>query len=142
MLIKTFSILVSSILLIGSSGLMMRAHYCQNQLQSISIYLKPQSCHKNTSHQCTVATKKCCKIKKPVKKDNCCHDVKDFIKLNLDLCLLKNLFVDKKLDFNHTIIDPYQNLISDFSKKKIRFFNYKPPLIKINYQQLLQTFLC
>ena len=142
MLIRLLSFFVALILFISSSGLLIQSHFCQNQLQSISLFLKPESCHKNVSHHCKSATKKCCKVKPVQENNNCCHNIADFVKLDLDQYFFKYHLNDKVVDFVK-ILKYYNQLIPhSFVQKKIKFFNYKPPLIDFDLQTHFQIFLC
>ena len=142
MLIRLFSLLVAFILFISSSGLLIQSHFCQNQLQSRSVYVKPGSCHENDSHQCEAISKKCCKKKLTAEKDNCCHDVADFVKLDLDQHFYKNFLKDKTDNFNGIFNHFNQKFSLSPDLQKVKFFNYKPPLIEFDLQLLFQIFIC
>ena len=122
--------------------LLIQAHFCQNQLQSISLYVKPQSCHKDTTHRCNAISKKCCEKKEVPDKDDCCHNTFDFKKLDLDQYLFKYFLIDKKIDFVGIL--NYQNFQLPTSpfQQKVKFYNYKPPLIEFDLQPMYQVFLC
>lgn len=117
-------------------------HFCQNQLQSVSLFLKPESCHKNAAHQCNSSPKKCCKLKEVQINNNCCHNILDFVKLDPETYISKYKLKDKTIDFSGALKYYSQLNIYPFFQKKIKFLNYKPPLIKLDLQSVLQIFLC
>ena len=141
MLNRLFSFFIALLLLIGSSGLIIQSHFCQNQLQKISFYLKSENCNKNETHQCNSAIKKCCK-KKSITADNCCHNKTEYIQLNLDLYFFKHYLKIKQVDFTGIVTFFEFNKNPFFCTKKVKFHNYKPPLIALDLQTFLQTFLC
>ena len=142
MLLRSLSLFLAFTLFISSSGLLIQTHFCQNQLQSISIFLNPESCHKNPDHHCNAGTKKCCKTKQTREKDNCCHSKKNYVKLDLDQYFFKQSLKEKKNHSNTPQIIANRQAFSFFTPEKIKFFRYKPPLIEFDFQTVFQIFLC
>ncbi len=135
-------LLIAFSVFISSAGLLIQAHFCQNELQSISLFVKPGSCHKDVSHHCNAAAKKCCKKKQAEEKDNCCHDKTDFVKLESDQYYFNFYFKDKKVDFVKLSKYHYLQRFPFTQNKRLKFFKYKPPLIEYDLQSFFQVFLC
>ena len=45
MIQKIVHIVLAMMVLLSSSGFIVQRHFCQNELKSVSIYLKPDHCH-------------------------------------------------------------------------------------------------
>jgi hypothetical protein len=136
LIVFSFSIFFSS------TGLLIQKHFCQNELQSISLFLNAKSCHSDSSHQCNFTKKSCCQIITSKEKDNCCHNQSEYVKLELDQYLFKYYLKNKSTDFVGLLKYFNQQSFYFFIKKEVKFFNYKPPLIKFNLLSLFQVFLC
>ena len=142
MFLRILSFLIGFFLLISTSGLLVNEHFCQNRLQSISIYLQPESCGTTFSDHCNSSEKKGGKIKEISKKDNCCHNEKNFVKLDLDQYLVKSFLKGKKVDFAGSLQFDSRQILPNLQPNKLKFLYYKPPLIDFDRQTHLQVFLC
>lgn len=142
MAIRFFNITLAALIFISSSGFMVNSHFCQNQLQSISIFLQPKSCHNTPVFFLNTGTKKCCKPKPARENENCCHNEKEYVKLDLNQYLFKQYLKEKKDNFIGHFPFYYQPADTFFALKKIPFYNYKPPLIELDFQTVFQVFLC
>lgn len=142
MAIRFFHITLAVLIFISSSGFTVNSHFCQNQLQSISIFLQPNSCHNNPVRFLKAGTKKCCKPQYSRENENCCHTEKEYVKLDLDQYLFKQYLKEKKGNFIEPF--PFYNQPADaaFALKKVKSYNYKPPLIEFDFQTVFQVFLC
>lgn len=142
MAIRFFNITLAVLIFISSSGFTVNSHFCQNQLQSISIFLQPKSCHNHPVIHFNADAKKCCKLKPSRENENCCHTEKNYVKLDLDQYFFKQYLKEK----NGNFIKPFAlyNLPANafFAPKKIPFYHYKPPLIEFDFQTVFQVFLC
>lgn len=142
MLTKALTPFLACILFISTSGLLIQAHFCQNQLQSISLYLTSESCHEADAPSCNSSAKTCCQQKESTKSDNCCHNTTDFVKLDLDQYFFKDYSKEKNFDF--VGFSDYSKLqtTTSFFKNEIIFLHYKPPLIDRDAASLFQVFRC
>ncbi|MCB0853738.1 MAG: hypothetical protein KDD63_16045 [Bacteroidetes bacterium] len=141
----THIILITTVLL-SSSGLIIQKHFCQNELKSVSIYVKPDQCHPKAS----ASTPKACpmhgreKMARPHKPEQkgCCDDSAEFFKLDTKFVITS----DADFTADIQLIDFYQESpIDDFLESeslKFHYLNYKPPLLVCDVAVSLQTFIC
>ena len=132
-LIRTFlHITLAFLVLIGTTSLTIKKHYCQQKLESISL-LPTNSCCKSKAHSA------CKKVANSCKK-GCCSDETVHIENDLDLkfdeseVFSSNQIKDVKLDIS-------SNSTNVFSKEKhANFLTYKPPIVFLNISTLFQVF--
>ncbi len=125
--------LLSFTIFFSSTGLLIRKHFCQNELQSASLF-KAKSCHSDESHHCNATKKKCCQIKNSEEKDKCCHNQSEYVKLDLNQYYFNYYFKDKKVDFVKLSKYHYQQVLPYLQNKRLKFFQYKPPLTEFDLQ--------
>ena len=147
------AISMALLMLLSSTGYAMDIHYCQDQLENISLFGKSESCHEKqktpTCHQTktslTDGQESCHNKEDDVSKtaeDNCCHNESFLIeKPDLDATPTQSTTVQNiQLDVVAAFIAVYvfnYGIEADYQP----FAQYKPPLPDRDVQVLYQTFL-
>ena len=134
------------LMFLASTGLSMDMHYCQNQLQGISLIGKAKSCHDRQRHAPCHKKKKTCHHSNgsaaKADADNCCHNETIAIeKLDLDATAKQiATYQDIPLDFLAALAALY---LFDYCEQADfqPYVHYKPPLPDRDVQVLYQTFL-
>lgn len=140
------AISMALLMMLSSTGFSMDVHFCQGQIQGISLFGKAKSCHEKQETPPCHQTKKSCHHKEDgiskTDKDNCCHNETVVIeKSDLDATTTQLTTVkDIPLDFVAAYIAVYvfnYSVQADF----LPYAQYKPPLPDRDVQVLYQTFL-
>ena len=143
-MLQRFSHIILAILVfIGTSGLVINKHYCQNELKSIAVFHNAESCHsKMAMAACPMHAKKDQEQGEKERKD-CCNDCSEIVKIDqeqsfpsLDLHLPSPPVVQPPLP--PTLV--LSILMSD--RHSLDYLHYKPPLIVCDIPVMLQSFLC
>ncbi|MEZ4991266.1 MAG: hypothetical protein R2824_12670 [Saprospiraceae bacterium] len=143
MLQRLSHIILAILVFIGTSGLVINKHYCQNELKSIAVFHKAESCHsKKDMAACPMHAKKDQEQGENERKD-CCNDHSEIVKIDqeqsfpsLDLHLSSPPVVQPP--FPPTLVLSIQ--MSD--RHSLDYLNYKPPLIICDIPVMLQSLLC
>lgn len=141
MLQKIGHIILAILLFIGSTGLVINKHYCQDELKSMAVFQKAKSCHaaKQTS---------ACPMHAQQEQDDdqsggCCDDQSEMVKveqeqtfpvLGMELQLSIAMLPPSAMAFDLSSL-PSIHLLPEY-------LHYKPPPLVCDLPVLLQTFRC
>lgn len=139
------------LMLCTSMGLRMDMHFCQGNLQSISLLGKAKSCHEliqsDITPNCTTKGKSCCLSKQttitfPACQKDCCHN--QTVDINLDTQLISSSISGISLEqLSTTIIYLVISSFLDFETTFFHIFQHPPPsLLYKNNPSFVQSFLC
>lgn len=148
---KSLSFRISTIsmallMLLSSTGFSMDIHYCQDQLNGVSLIGNAKSCHEKQETSPCHKNKKSCHYQDgnaiQAEKDNCCHNETVVIeKSDLDVMTPQITTIqDIQLGFVTAFVKVFlfnYNVQADFQA----YTQYKPPLPDRDVQLLYQTFL-
>ncbi|MEL6251393.1 MAG: hypothetical protein AAFR87_05215 [Bacteroidota bacterium] len=141
MIRKILHILLASMILLSSTGLVTHLHYCQNELKEFSFFVEADSCLPDFITVSCPLHPEGMKVKNPDKKD-CCEDEIHYEKLDIEQ-QTKSFEVELIKDFLQLAIIPVNDLhIEEEVLQANHYLNYKPPLLYAKLQSELQTFLC
>lgn len=133
-------------MLLSATGFSMDLHYCQNQLQGISLIGKAKSCHEKRSTMTCHKEKMTCQHHQnkedQADKEDCCHNVKVVVKSNDTDATSPQTFV--QTDLLLTFLATFHICLgfNDQIEKEIHsYLNFKPPLPDKDIQILYQVFL-
>jgi hypothetical protein len=135
-------IILALVLLIGSAGLVVNKHYCQNQLKSTAFFLKAKACHQ-------VSKQRSCPMHADMAEHSgirehkgCCDDETEYLKADEDQIVSSFAWQLKRpipVRIDRTWPEPPEWPSSD--RQTLHYLNYKPPLIVCDLPVALQTFL-
>ncbi|MEM6800340.1 MAG: hypothetical protein AAF696_02990 [Bacteroidota bacterium] len=140
MIRKFLHILLASMVLLSSTGLITHFHYCQNELKEFSFFVEADPCpmemakvscpfHQGMEHEV------------PVDKD-CCEDETHYLKMEV-VEEAQEFQADIQQDFQSADFIPQNELaIYEAEIRQAHYLNYKPPLIFRDFQSQFQSFLC
>jgi len=139
----------------------MDMHYCQNEIQSVSVFGKAKACDKMADHNCDNSNQECHKADETKSKDaslKSCHSQMSGEKSEKDCCQNKSIQIDNldedslsvqitsfglsQIQFVVAFVSSFytdSDLIQAFPFN--RFLTYNPPLIEKDIQVLFQSFL-
>ena len=131
---KLIPVILAFCVFVGSTGLTLKKHYCQQQLESISL-LPSGGCCQSKSH-------KACKMSASECKKGCCDNEVEYIHLDQDLQVEKypNLSLRFSADFQASSLILTQQFWAWSRNHSTPTF--KPPLLKRNIAVLFQVFRC
>lgn len=133
-------ILLASLVLLSSTGLVTHMHFCQNELENYSFFLEPDTCPKEV-------VKIPCPMHEGMEiemesEKGCCDDETHYVKLSIEQ-EAQSLHIDYITDFLFAYLPNTLGLTeAEFYLKSAHYLNYKPPLITCDVQSRLQVFLC
>lgn len=141
MLKKFTHIVLASLVLLSSTGLVTHLHYCQNELKEVSFFLETDPCPKEKVEKPCPMHMHSAKHEMPAKKD-CCEDETHVSKITTEQ-EAQPFEVRLIQDFLALAIIPTSSLkLQDLRVKAKHYLNYKPPLLICEPQSSLQVFLC
>ena len=142
MIFRLLHILIATFILVNSTGILVRQHYCENILQKTRLFVKPESCHKAKKHQHRHA---CCKImaQKMATSDesDCCDDQSTYLKQKLDYTsseVIEELSSFMMLLIDFSFLNNTKIFIDELS---MSFVRYRPPPLIERIFILVQSFL-
>lgn len=127
--------------LLGSVGLVVQRHFCQNELKSISVFLEAEACHEKRSAE------KSCPFHPPqsdsqqTAQKNCCNNDTEVIILDEDYTPSTFELGSKPVLIALISLVLNLEIITD-DPARPHYFNYKPPLLVWDHSLRFQTFLC
>lgn len=141
-----------------SIGFSLDMHYCQDEIQSISVFGKAKSCDKLANHHCDQTTRSCHKSNKNNNSAlsscdsqisgnecdrDCCHN-KSIQLENLDENSLSASYISLELNQIQFVLAFVSSFYYPTIFKELRvteFSKYRPPLIERDLQLLFQSYL-
>lgn len=148
-ILRIWAISLAFLIFSTSVGSTMSMHFCQGQLQHVSLFVKAKSCHqKTTSSHCHHQPEKppCHQVKKvchqSMEKKNCCENKTVLLQLDPETNAPASISFDVGLvqfivAFSHFL--PFDRL--DYTHITPDYQNYKPPLLDRDISVLVQSFL-
>jgi hypothetical protein len=143
-----------------SLGFSLDMHYCQDEIQSISIIGKAKSCDKLADHLCDRAGTSnhgTVESKSSDDKAGSCHSEMTGKECDKDCCQNRTLQVDNleeeslstpipsfdlnQIQFVLAFVGSFYNFSFFQENSTLKYFTYKPPLIERDIQLLFQSFL-
>ena len=131
--------------LLSSIGFVVQRHFCQNELKSVSVFIKAESCHKNMAEEssCPMHKSEEHNHDGDQEKKDCCDDTVELVKLeqelqakSLEVQLQNNPFLLGIISLALRVMLPEEAISPTY------FLNYTPPLLVCDFTVSLQTFLC
>jgi len=123
--------------LLSTTGIPVHRHFCRGSLMGIAIFLKPRGCEK-TKHKACHAGGHCAKKK----AGNCCKDKSEYHQSDQDKQLTPAHFKPLKQPVFPAL--PWPAFLAPVSAHNhtevLPYLHYRPPLIRSNFQVLLQVF--
>ena len=145
MTFRILHITLAFLVFVSSTGFTLNSHFCQNTLQSVSVFLTPQNCHERAAHCSMSSAKSCCSKSKKACSDSetkdCCEDTSQFAKADIDF----TPFALEDFQLNLPLLLPQPISIhfeANLTTQLIRFQDYIPPPLIRNRPLLFQSFLC
>ncbi len=146
MLSKLIHLQLAILVFVSSTGVVLRKHYCQDQLKNTTFFVQPESCHRSTAKSCPMhAAKPACPHHQSPQEDKkkCCDDHAEFLKVDHE----------QQFDFGAShLLDLKPVLASTFllqnwklpqaDLQQVAYLHYRPPLLDEDLPVLLQTFRC
>ena len=126
--------LLSAIILLSSTGMVVQMHYCMDELQSVSLFVKPDHCHPVAENTCPFHAKQ-------DKKKSCCSEESGFAKLQIEQMPIA---LDGVLELDWLMLGVLleDSLVQDQSERsQPHYLNYKPPLLACDIPVAVQRFL-
>ncbi len=145
MLSKLIHLQLAILIFVSSTGVVLRKHYCQDQLKNTTFFVEPENCHSSMAKSCPMhAAKPACPLHQSSKeeKKKCCDDQSQFLKVDheqqfqFDQLQLKNIMLIAVLLSTQNWELPRIDL------QQVAYLHYKPPLLNEDRSILFQTFLC
>ena len=140
MIERVIHIIIGILLFLGSTGIVVNKHYCQNELKSTALFLKAEACHAVTSvASCPMHQHKGDEDRE---KKNCCDDKSEYVKSDNE-----QLVQSFEIDFpNHPVSLDNVPLVlntdpSALDAHSLHYLTYKPPIVLNDIPVLLQAFL-
>lgn len=124
---QLFSIFLSLILLISTTGFTINKHFCGGHLMATQIFIteEPESC--------------CDEINMPA---GCCHNETEFYQLDETFNFTKVSFkITSNFVFTFIKYIVLNDLFTSIDTYSTKYLHYKPPMIELNIPVLFQSFL-
>lgn len=124
-------------------GFVIQRHFCQNELKSVSVFVKAESCHEKAAEKAPCPMHSSNKHSNSFEKEGCCNDEIELVKLDQDF-QIESFQIELQ---NNPILLGLISLalrveLSGEEISNIHFLNYRPPLLVCDFTVSLQTFLC
>lgn len=143
-MLKLANTVIAFLLLVGSTGLVVNKHYCQNELKSTALFLAARSCHQsNQQPGCPMHREMAGGMDQDDQK-GCCDDQSEFLKSDKDQIVPTLDVVPSDIPVSSAAGAAYV-LSSDRpspDRQTIHYLNYKPPLIVSDLSVRFQIFRC
>ena len=143
---RILAIFMAFLMFFSSTGFSMDIHYCQDELQTISLFGKAKSCFEmNDVIQPSMNVEVCLMDKDftQVDRKKCCHNER----LSIESLEFQELSKQKipieisVVKFLTTFIYTYINLFSIDTNHSNEYITYYPPILNPDIQVLFQSFL-
>lgn len=140
---RAIHIILTFLLLIGSTGLVINKHYCRQQLKSTAFFLKAEACHQNSKQPSCPMHAAADDHNGHGERKDCCDDQTEYLKAEVEQLLTASDFY-LHLPTNPVALSVWSSIAkrTSLDRLTLHYLNYKPPLIVCDRQVLLQTFLC
>ena len=137
--IKFLHIILSILLFFNTSGIEVNSHFCSGKYKYSSIFVQPKNCCKKVNGH--LPSKDSCQDE--ANQTPCCQNKTKLIKSNYPQNINSDITQEVNLPtFNLAINSFLQYGQSHFQRLDIDYFNYKPPLIRLDFTILFQVFRC
>jgi hypothetical protein len=129
---KILHITFAFLVLLSSTGVTVKKHYCQNKLENVSFLPTSGCCKTATHHACKKSVNDC--------KKGCCSNELEYIHLDQDFQVQKiKTFALDHLQIAAVLPSIFENQSSSFLVAT-KYFNYEPPPILSDFSVLFQVF--
>lgn len=140
LLTKVGHIILALLVFIGSTGVVINKHYCQNELKDSKLFVAAEVCHTNQkAKHCPFHPPK---EETPVEKKGCCENDSQYLKTEIEQPLQPSDQAEISPILLSTIAVVFNIELPAFDKQTLHYLNYKPPLLVCDFPVSLQTFLC
>lgn len=140
---KVVSIFLAFQVLLSSLSFNIGMHFCGDQLQNFSFFEKAQPCEHAKTSQADSSSCPFHKVKAEKEEKGCCGDKNFSIQGQEHESVLSSYSIDFKSQLHFLDVFTSRFFVGFFQNnlQTPKYYNYKPPLIRIDIPVLIQTFL-
>ena len=137
---KFLHIILALSVLFSTTGFTLRKHFCQEELQDVSLFAKAESCQLSQTAPCQGASHHCGSHSD--KDDNgCCNNTAKYYKLDQEKQAQSFEFKSLKAPVLLAAVLVVFNIQLPADEAQfLTYQTYKPPIVCHDFQSMLQTF--
>lgn len=138
--VKLFHIILALSVLYSTTGFTLSKHFCQKELQDVSMFGKAENCQHSKEAPCQSGSHPC--GQHPDEGDNgCCHNTAEYYKLDQEKQTQSFEFKPLKAPaLLAAVLVIFHIALPVDNTDVLAWQTYRPPIVCDDYQAMLQTF--
>lgn len=137
---KFLHIILALSVLFSTTGFTLSKHFCQKELQDVSLFAKAENCQHAKTPPCQSASHHC-GSHSGEDDDGCCHNTAKYYKLDQEKQAQSLEFKPLKAPVLLAAVLVIFNIELPVDKTQfLTYQTYKPPIVCDDFQSMLQTF--